>query len=164
MSTLFDFNNDAPYQAYQYRSTEPGQNVTWHFKISGLVALPMGINLSGFLDARQGYPINGNWVTAYLGQTLPTKGDKYGDYRMPDFCYVNLTLEKQFKFSDNVSSTVYGTLYNATDIMKTTAINEAKVPDDARPADQCQHAESPPDRSAVQLQVKSSSREQQQYE
>ena len=121
-------NNDAPYQAYQYRSTEPGQNVTWHFKIAGLVALPMGINLSGFLDARQGYPINGNWVTAYLGQTLPTKGDKYGEYRMPDFWYMNLTLEKQFKFSDNISSTVYGTLYNATDIMKTTAINEAKVP------------------------------------
>ena len=128
MSTLFDFNNDAPYQAYQYRSTEPGQNVTWHFKISGLVALPLGINLSGFLDARQGYPINGNWVTSYLGQTLPNKGDKYGDYRMPDFYYMNFTLEKQFKFSDNVSSTIYGTLYNATDVMKTTTINEAKVP------------------------------------
>jgi hypothetical protein len=128
MSTLFDYYNDAPYQAYQYRSTEPGQNVRWHFKLSGLVSLPLGINLSGFIDAREGYPINGNWVTSYLSQTLPAKGDKYGDWRMPNFYYVNLTLEKHFKFSENVSSTVYATAYNVTDVMKTTMINEAKVP------------------------------------
>ena len=36
--------------------------------------------------------------------------------------------EKTFKFSDNVSSTVYATAYNVTDVMKTTMINEAKVP------------------------------------
>ncbi len=128
MSTLFDYYQDAPYQAYQYRSTEPGQNVTWHFKVSGLVALPFGINLSGFLDARQGYPINGNWVTSYLSQTLPKKTDKYGDWRMPNFWYANVTVEKQFKFSENVTSTVYATAYNVTDVMKTQLINEAKVP------------------------------------
>jgi hypothetical protein len=129
MSTLFDYYQDAPYQAYQYRSTEPGQNSRWHFKISGLYQLPfLGINLSGFIDAREGYPINGKWITAYLGQSLPAKGDKYGDYRMPNLWYMNLTLEKAFKFSENVTSTVYITGYNVTDNMTTTMINEAKVP------------------------------------
>jgi hypothetical protein len=127
-STLFDYYNDAPYQAYQYRSTEPGQNARWHFKISGLYQLPLGIHLSGFVDAREGYPVNGKWITAYLGQALPAKSDKYGDYRMPTLWYANLTLEKTFIFSENVSSTVYITGYNVTDNLITTMINEAKVP------------------------------------
>jgi len=128
MSTLFDYYQDAPYQAYQYRSTEPGQNVTWHFKLAGMVQLPYGLNLSGFLDARQGYPVNGKWVTSYLAQTLPVKTDKYGDHRMPNLIYANLTLERQFRFSENVTSTVYITGYNISDTMVTTMINEAKVP------------------------------------
>ncbi|GEM_PF-4174903 len=128
MSTLFDYYQDRPYQAYQYRSTEPGQNARWHFKLSGLVQLPFGVNLSGFLDAREGYPINGKWVTSYLGQSLPAKTDRYGDWRMPNLWYMNLTLEKPFKFSDNVTSTVYITGYNVTDNMITTMINESKVP------------------------------------
>lgn len=128
MYTLFDYYQDAPYQAYQYRSTEPGQNVTWHFKVAGMVNLPFQLNLSGFLDARQGYPINGKWITSYLGQTLPAKSDKYGQWRMPDFYYINMTLEKAFKFSENVTSTIYITGYNITDVMKTTMINESKVP------------------------------------
>ncbi len=128
MSTLFDYYDDAPYQAFQYRSTEPGQNVRWHFKAAGLYQLPFGINISGFVDVRDGYPVNGKWVTSYLAQTLPAKTDKYGDWRMPTFWYMNLTLEKQFKFSESVSSTVYATAYNVTDVMTTTSINEAKVP------------------------------------
>jgi hypothetical protein len=128
MYTLYDYYEDAPYQAYQYRSTEPGQNVTWHFKIAGMYQLPWGLNLSGFLDAREGYPVNGKWTNAYLGQTLPAKTDKYGDWRMPTMIYANVTLEKQFRFSENVSSTFYVTGYNITDVMRTTMINEAKVP------------------------------------
>jgi hypothetical protein len=128
MSTLFDYYQDAPYQAYQYRSTEPGQNVRWHLKVSGIVSLPLGFNLSGFIDARDGYPINGNWVTSYLAQSLPAKGDKYGDWRMPTMWYTNLTLEKVFKFSENITSTVFITGYNITDNMITTMINEGKIP------------------------------------
>jgi len=128
MSTLFDYYNNAPYQAYQYRSTEPGQNCRWHWKVTGMVALPFGIHLSAFVDCREGYPVNGKWITSYLGQSLPAKGDKYGDWRMPNFWYANLSVEKQFKFSENVTSTVYATAYNFTDNMITTMINEAKVP------------------------------------
>ncbi len=127
-STLFDYYNDAPYQAYQYRSTEPGQNARWHFKISGLYQLPLGFHLSGFVDAREGYPVNGKWITAYLGQTLPAKTDKYGDYRMDTMWYANVTLEKTFVFSENVTSTVYITGYNITDNLIGTMINEAKQP------------------------------------
>jgi hypothetical protein len=128
MSTLFDYYDNTPYQAFQFRSTEPGQNAKWHFKISGLVQLPFGVNLSGFIDARQGYPINGMWINSYLGQTLPKKGDKYGDYRMPNLWWANMTLEKPFRFSENITGTVYVTGYNITDNMTTTMINESKVP------------------------------------
>lgn len=131
MSTLFDYYQDAPYQAYQYRSTEPGQNARWHFKLSGLYRVPiLNVSLSGFVDAREGYPINGKWINSYLGQTLPAKTDKYGDWRMPTMWYMNLTLEKTFVFSENVSSTIYVTGYNITDNMITTMINEARVPID----------------------------------
>ncbi len=127
-STLFDYNQDAPYQAFEYRSTEPGQNVRWHFKLSGLVQLPLGFTLSGFVDARDGFPINGKWINSYAGQTLPAKGDKYGKYRMPTLWYTNLTLEKTFPITDTIQSSVFITGYNITDNMTTVMINEAKVP------------------------------------
>jgi hypothetical protein len=126
-STLFDYYNDAPVAVQEYASTEPMANSRWHFKIMGLIQLPFGFNLSGFVDAREGYLVN-KWVSAYLGTSLPESGSKYGKYRYPNLYYTNLTLERTFRFSDTVSSTVYITGYNITDTLVTTLINQTKVP------------------------------------
>jgi len=127
MSTLFDYYNDAPVAVQEYASTEPMANSRWHFKVTGLIQLPYGFNLSGFIDAREGY-LSNNWVSAYLGANLPKFGSKYGDQRYPNLYYMNLTLERTFRFSDSVSSTVYITGYNITDTMVTTLINQSAVP------------------------------------
>jgi hypothetical protein len=125
-TTLFDYFQDAAFESKQ-TGQEPRQNVRWHWKVAGLVALPFGINLSGFIDCREGFAYD-NWVTSYLGTRLPAKGDKYGDWRYPTFWYANLTLEKMFKFGENITSTVYLTAYNVTDVMVTTWVNNTKVP------------------------------------
>lgn len=128
-STLYNYYHKAYAGVYEYGSTEPRQNARWHIKITGLVQLPWNLNLSGFIDAREGY-IYDKWVSSYSGQVLPEKGKKFGDYRYPNFWYANLTLDRTFKFSDNVSTKVFVTGYNITNNVKTQMIHLTKVPSD----------------------------------
>jgi len=133
-STLYDYYNKGYAGVYEYASTEPRQNARWHFKIAGLVQLPLGFDLSGFVDARDGYIIN-KLVSQYSGQTLVETGIKYGHYRLPNFWYANLTLDKTFKFSDQVVAKVFVTAYNVFNNVVAMAINQSVVPTPWPPKD-----------------------------
>ncbi len=126
-TTLYDYQNGGRLGAGEYFSTEPPQNTRWHFKLSGLVRLPFQIDFSGFIDAREGYLVN-RYVTSFSGQSLPEKGIQYGKYRMPNFWYANFTLDRVFKFSDQVSARIFATAYNAFNVIKETWINTGIVP------------------------------------
>ncbi len=128
--TLYDYYNNAYTGVYEYGSTEPvGQNCRWHFKISGLVQLPWSLNLSGFIDAREGY-IYANYVSSYQGNTLPENGTKFGDSRYPNFWYANFTLDRDFKFSENVTAKVFVTGYNIFNKVTAQEYHRTLVPTD----------------------------------
>lgn len=77
-------------------------NSRWQFKFSGLYQLPLGINVSGTLVAREGYVLRtdllvsrpGIGTSALFGS--PDGGGKFGDERLPNFWLLNFRLEKIF--------------------------------------------------------------------
>jgi hypothetical protein len=77
-------------------------NSRWVGKLSGMYSLPWGINLSAFLNARQGYilikTIQSPTRTGSLGRVnVPIK--KYGDERYPDMVMVDARIEKWFRIA-----------------------------------------------------------------
>jgi hypothetical protein len=89
----------------------------WMAKFSGMYQLPLGLNLTTFFQAREGYPQplrrrlavpTGNRYYFYEA------GKKAGDDRLPTFWMLNLGLEKTIKVSDTVSATIVVDWYNAT--------------------------------------------------
>ncbi len=93
-------------------------NSRWQFKISGLYQLPWGINITGVFQAREGYVLpfhestyryNGpGWTDVYPGN------EKFGDNRLPAFWMLSLGVEKTFKVSDAVTTTLFVDGYNVT--------------------------------------------------
>jgi hypothetical protein len=93
-------------------------NARWQLKISGLIQLPFGLNLTGVFSAREGYvkpyyervsrPVGLSWSDIYKPNT------KMGDDRLPTFWMLNLGLEKPFKVSDTVTATLFVDGYNIT--------------------------------------------------
>ena len=85
-------------------------NSRWQFKLSGLVQLPLDINLSGVFNAREGYVrptyqmvlMPGIGTQELYGSPDGGKG-KYGDERLPNFYVLNLRMEKTFAVSDRSS-------------------------------------------------------------
>ena len=127
MTTLYTYYDGSCAAIQTYGSTEPFANAPWHFKASGLYQLPWGMTFSLMVDGRSGYIIN-DWVTAYLGTSLPAAGEKFGDHRLPWMWYTNASLEKNFHVSDSATLTLSAIAFNATDNMIATAINGTKVP------------------------------------
>ncbi len=78
-------------------------NSRWNFKLSGLVQLPYGFNLSTVFTAREGYvrptyvtiPVPGIGSTHLYGNPDGGAGI-YGDYRLPTMYVLNMRLEKTF--------------------------------------------------------------------
>ncbi len=93
-------------------------NSRWMLKMSGLYQLPWGINITGVLQAREGYVIpyhesfqrgSGlSWTDMYL------PGTKIGEDRLPTFWMLSMGLEKTFKVSDTVTATLFVDAYNVT--------------------------------------------------
>jgi uncharacterized protein YejL (UPF0352 family) len=85
-------------------------NSRWQFKLSGLVQLPLDINLSGVFNAREGYVrptyqmvlMPGIGTQELYGSPDGAKG-KYGDERLPNYYVLNLRMEKTFAVSDRSS-------------------------------------------------------------
>lgn len=71
----------------------------WMFKMSGMYQLPYGINVSGFLNSRQGYIIP---YSVYMGKGTRGVGlsdihiltEPYGTYRLPTFWQIDFRVEK----------------------------------------------------------------------
>jgi hypothetical protein len=88
----------------------------WQFKMSGLYQLPYGFNISGFLNAREGYvypkyikvatPERG---AVGLGATTDLYIEPFGTSRLPTFWNLDLRLEKVFKIGE------YGKVYLIAD-------------------------------------------------
>jgi hypothetical protein len=77
-------------------------NARWVGKLTGLYVLPWyDIGVSGFLNARQGYPFNRTILsptrTGSIG-TVQVDLDRWGDVRHENFYQLDMRLEKQFTF------------------------------------------------------------------
>jgi hypothetical protein len=76
-------------------------NTKWLYKLSGLVNLPYDVNVSGFLNARQGYPEE----FAVQGPSRPNGGgiptillNPVGDARLPNYANVDLHVDRPIRF------------------------------------------------------------------
>ncbi|MCK4888822.1 MAG: hypothetical protein KAS97_02760, partial [Candidatus Aminicenantes bacterium] len=101
-------------------------NARWQFKLAGLYQLPYGLNVTGVLLAREGYviPYYEEYYRSGLGWGSIYEPDKkIGDDRLPTFWMLNLGLEKTFKVSDTVTTTVFVDGYNITNNMTTLKVN-----------------------------------------
>jgi hypothetical protein len=89
---------------------------TWMVKLTGMYQLPFGLNLTGFLQAREGnpQPLRRRVTLSQGAVYLYRDGYKAGDERLPTFWMLNLGLEKTLKVSDTVTATLVIDWYNAT--------------------------------------------------
>jgi hypothetical protein len=78
-------------------------NTKWLYKLSGMYQLPWDINVSGFYNARQGYPFE----QFILTPSRPNNGgqasvllDPVGDNRLPTFQNVDFHVERPLKFAN----------------------------------------------------------------
>jgi len=87
----------------------------WQFKLSGMYQLPYGFNISGFLNAREGYvipyyvggfdrPGGWGWQNPYVVV--------FGDERLPAFWVMDLRIEKVFRMGDWGSLSIIGDIFN----------------------------------------------------
>jgi hypothetical protein len=123
-SEILDMNNFDFFNGGQVSPATTGSglrdiwvNSRWIAKVSGMFQLPWGINITGFLQAKEGYPqpvrrqVSGlNQGTEYI--YLP--GKKSGDERLPTLWMLNLGLEKRLVVSDKVTATLVLDWYNVT--------------------------------------------------
>ena len=74
----------------------------WVGKLTGLYVLPwQDIGVSGFFNARQGYPFNRYVLTPARTGGIGTANvdiDRWGDVRYENFYQLDLRVEKQFPF------------------------------------------------------------------
>ena len=114
-------------------------NSRWMMKLTGMYQLPYGLSLTTFFQAKQGNPqplrttTRLNQGTTYLYQS----GHKLGDQRLPTFWMLNLGLEKTFKITDTVTTTLAIDWYNATnnqiELKHNLNIGDEMDPDEPQP-------------------------------
>ncbi len=77
-------------------------NARWVGKLTGLYVLPwQDIGISGFFNARQGYPFNRYLLSPSRTGGIGTANvdiDRWGDVRYDNFYQVDMRVEKQFTF------------------------------------------------------------------
>jgi hypothetical protein len=75
------------------------RNARWIAKLTGMYALPAGIRVAGFFQARQGYPlertIRSPTRTGGIGR-VNVNIDRFGDVRLDDLRTLDLRVEKTF--------------------------------------------------------------------
>jgi hypothetical protein len=92
-------------QQYDYATAGSGLgnvyvNAKWLFKLSGLYQLPLGVNVSAFYNARQGYPFE-PFILVSRPNGVGTASvllDKVGDNRLPNFQNLDLHVERAVSF------------------------------------------------------------------
>ena len=94
-------------------------NSRWLLRLSGMVQLPLGFNLSAVFSAREGY-VKPTYVTVTIPGIGSTKlfgnpdggGGKYGDYRLPSMYVVNMRIEKTFPVMERASVAIAVDAFN----------------------------------------------------
>ena len=106
----FDPTNYWAYNGEYYSQSTGGSGKTdiwvgsrWQFKMSGMYQLPYGFNVSGFLDAREGFIIP--YFTAGVNRSGGWSWQNpnvvaFGDHRLPTFWKLDLRIEKVFSMGD----------------------------------------------------------------
>jgi hypothetical protein len=77
------------------------QNARWVFKLTGMYAFPWDINVSGFFNAREGFPFNPTVQTDVRSGGLGRANvfvEPLGTQRLDNFYQVDLRIDKAFKF------------------------------------------------------------------
>jgi len=100
-------------------------NARWQIKASGLYQLPWGINITGVLQAREGYvlPYHESLYRSGIGWTnMYPPGEKFGDNRLPTFWMLSMGLEKTFKISETATATLFVDGYNITNNVTTLLV------------------------------------------
>ena len=98
----------------------------WMVNASFMVQLPLDINLSAVLNAREGYPTQYYkfYSTPYSGEIkLRNPGKKFGADRLDPLFTLNLALEKNFKISETSMATFFIDGYNITNAGTTLKID-----------------------------------------
>ena len=77
----------------------------WALKMSGMYSLPMGFNVSGFMQFREGniiapYTFVSSGSRAFGAGSVNVIRDQFGSERLPTFWTVDLRAEKTFDLSD----------------------------------------------------------------
>ena len=102
-----DPTNIANRNGYQYDYLTSGSglgnvyvNAKWLYKLGGLYQLPYDVNVSGFFNARQGYPFE----PFILSPTRPNNGgqasvllDPVGENRLPDYYNLDFHIDRPIK-------------------------------------------------------------------
>jgi len=85
------------------------------FKLFGIVKGPIGINISGYFRYLSGRPLP-RWVNSghlELGFWEWIKAEPFGAYRVPALVILDLRLEKEFRFAERYSISVFVDMFNA---------------------------------------------------
>jgi hypothetical protein len=101
-------------------------NSRWIVKLTGMVQLPLGINLSTVLQLREGYPWAPRRTFYNFGQGkvyVYLDNEKIGDRRLPNLFMMNLGLEKTLKVSDSASASLVVDWYNVTNSQLVQKVN-----------------------------------------
>ena len=110
-------------------------NADWSAKLSGMYSFPWGVNASGFLNMRQGYPFNRTVQspsrTGALGQ-VDVMVDNFGDTRLEDFYQLDARVEKVIAIQGKrvfVSADVFNVLNANTVLTRRTRQNASNAND-----------------------------------
>jgi hypothetical protein len=102
------------------------QNARWVVKVAGLYTLPYGINASGFLNAREGFPFNPTVQTALRSGGLGRANvfvEPLGSSRLETFYQLDLRVEKTFRWSrlSTSASVDFFNVFNGNTVLGRTA-------------------------------------------
>ncbi|HUU05672.1 MAG TPA: carboxypeptidase regulatory-like domain-containing protein [Patescibacteria group bacterium] len=106
--TNFDYFNKGAYAPAAGGSGMTGvlTNSRWMVKLSALYKLPFGFDISTSFAAREGYPVK-LFDARYAGKNMMTQGKKLGDDRLPTLWTLNLSLQREIRFSEGTRAVLH---------------------------------------------------------
>jgi len=106
--TNFDYFNGGVYAPVAGGSGMTGvlTNSSWMVKMSALYQLPFGFDISGVFQMREGYPVN-LYDNSFMGKSLMNSSKRLGDDRLPTLWTLNLSLQREIKFSDTTRAVLH---------------------------------------------------------
>ena len=88
-------------------------NSNWMAKFSGLYQMPLGIDVAAVFAIRQGYPVT-LYDNRFMGKNMMNVTKRQGDDRLPNLWTLNLSLQKEIKFSEGTRLVLHADGMNIT--------------------------------------------------